>query len=164
MLDHKRLETNALLRFSGWSVSYGGNLTARLERANPSYPPQVPPDAIFPAAWEIIDSLDGICIKNQCPELGLGAGCNAIEFDFFNYDDSVFPELQTIGANLRRKVIFLGIGYDIAGDWLVDDTGMLHFLNRSTGRLFSFSRDIYNFLERDIYGYTALNRQSIFSR
>lgn len=135
----------------------------RLKRKNRTYPPQVPPDTIFPAAWEIIDSLDGICVKNQCPNLGLGPDCFAVEFDFFNYDDSVFPELQTISSDLGRQVLFLGIGYDIAGDWLADDIGRILFRNKLTGKLFLFSQEIYSFLEKDIYGYFALNGDSIFS-
>lgn len=163
MLDQKRLAANALLRASGWKPRHAGYLEERLKRKNRTYPPQVPPDAIFPAAREIIDSLDGICVKNQCPNLGLGPDCFAVEFDFFNYDDSVFPELQTISSDLGRQVLFLGIGYDIAGDWLADDIGRILFRNKLTGKLFLFSQEIYSFLEKDIYGYFALNGDSIFS-
>jgi len=161
MLDLKRLENSTLLRASGWTPFHSGHLQKRLAQISRS-DLQVPPEAIFPAAWEVIESLDGICIKNQCPELGLGRDCCAIEFDFFNYDDSVSPELQTIGAKIGRPVIFLGIGYDIAGDWLLDDAGTLYFRNKLTGKLFLFSDNIYCFLEKDIFGYTARDGCNIF--
>ena len=139
-------------------------MAERLGCLNPCYPPLVPPEAIFPAAWEIVDALEGTVIPNQCPELGLGATCHAIEFDFLGYDASLRPELETIGKVLERQVLFLGIGYDIAGDWLVDETGVLYFLNRLRKGLFPFSHNIYQFLEKDIYGYTGLDGSSIFSR
>lgn len=164
MLDRKRLEANPLLLASGWNPSRNDRLKAKLARLDPRFPPQVPPEEIFPAAREIIDSLDGLCIPNQCPELGLGPDCHAAEFDFFHYDPSVFPELQAIGGNLGRRVLFLGIGYDIAGDWLVDEAGAIYFRNRLTQRLFLFSRDIYRFLEKDICGHLALGGEDIFSR
>ena len=163
MLDQTRLQRNPLLVASGWDPARHGRLKARLARIGPRFPPQVPPEAIFPAAWEIIDSLDGLCIKNQCPELGVGESCHAIEFDFFNYDASVLPELQAMGDDLGRPVLFLGIGYDIAGDWLVDEAGILYFRNKLTTWQFPFSWDIYSFLERDIYGHTALDGRDIFA-
>lgn len=164
MLDQKRLGAIPLLQASGWDPARHGRIKAKLARLDPCFPPQVPPEAIFPAAWEVIDSLDGLCVPNQCPELGLGPDCHAVEFDFFNYDASVYPELQAMGDRLDRRVLFLGIGYDIAGDWLVDEAGMIYFRNRLTQRLFLFSRDIYNFLEKDLSGHTAQGGEDIFSR
>lgn len=164
MLDLMRLEKCPLLQVAGWNRSRAGRMAERLERLNPCYPPLVPPEAIFPAAWEIVDALEGIVIPNQCPELGLGVTCHAVEFDFLGYDASLRPELEAIGKVLGRRVLFLGIGYDIAGDWLVDETGMLYFLNRLKEGLFPFSHNIYQFLEKDLYGCTSLDGSSIFSR
>ena len=164
MLDIKRLGANALLREAGWTPARCGCLQKRLEQLEPRYPPQVPPEAIFPAAQDIIECLDGLCVKNQCPELGLGPDCHAIEFDFFHYDDSVYPKLQQIATATGRPVLFLGPGYGIAGDWLIDSTGKLYFRNTLIGELFPFSRDIYAFLEKDIYGYFDLNSNNIFRK
>ncbi len=164
MLDLMRLEGCPLLQAAGWNRSRAGHLAERLGRLNLCYPPPVPPEAIFPAAWEIVDALEGTVIPNQCPELGPGATCHAVEFDFLGYDASLRPELEAIGKVLRRRALFLGIGYDIAGDWLVDETGMLYFLNRLREGLFPFSHNIYQFLEKDLYSCTSLDGSSIFSR
>lgn len=164
MLDEKRLEANPLLQAAGWNPVRRGYLQTKLIQLDPRYPSQVPPEAIFPAAQEIINCLDGLVIKNQCPELEAGPDCCAVEFDFFHYDDSVYPELQAIGAAVGRSVLFLGPGYDIAGDWLTDDRGTIYFRNKLTGLLFLFSPDIYSFLEKDIYSYFAQNDQSVFAK
>lgn len=164
MLGLERLERIPILQTAGWTRTRAGHLQERLYHRDPHFPPQVPEDAIFPAAWEIIDALEGICIPNQCPELGLGATCHAIEFDFLGYDSSVLPELEIVNKELGQRVLFLGIGYDIAGDWLVDETGTLYFWNRLTQRRFPFSTDIYSFLEKDVYGFSAIDGSSIFSR
>ena len=164
MLDLMRLEGCPLLQAAGWNRSRAGHLAERLGRLNLCYPPPVSPEAIFPAAWEIVDALEGTVIPNQCPELGPGATCHAVEFDFLGYDASLRPKLEAIGKAIGRRVLFLGIGYDIAGDWLVDETGMLYFLNRLGEGLFPFSHSIYQFLEKDLYGYTSLDGSSIFSR
>lgn len=42
------------------------------------------------------------------------------------------------------------------GDWLVDETGMLYFQNRICNTLSPFSKNIYDFLEKDIYRCAAL--------
>ena len=140
MLDLEQLEKIPLLQAAGWSRSRSGQLRQRMGCLDPRFPPQVPPEAIFPAAWEIIDALEGTLIPNQCPELGLGGSCHAIEFDF------------------------LGIGYDIAGDWLVDETGAIWFRNRlAVGKLFPFSPDIYRFLEKDLFGCVDMDGKNIFS-
>ena len=130
MLDLEQLEKIPLLQAAGWSRSRSGQLRQRMGCLDPRFPPQVPPEAIFPAAWEIIDALEGTLIPNQCPELGLGGSCHAIEFDFLGYDDSVRPELAEMETAVGQRVILLGIGYDIAGDWLVDETGAIWFRNR----------------------------------
>ena len=98
MLDQTRLQRNPLLVASGWDPARHGRLKARLARIDPRFPPQVPPEAIFPAAWEIIDSLDGLCIKNQCPELGVGESCHACR----NY--------RPWGMILGGQFYFLGSG------------------------------------------------------
>lgn len=172
MLDCSRLEKNALLIESGWSTSHTGqlkkhlekweHLNKRLEHPKPYLLPQVPSQEIFQQAWDIVDTLDGICIKNQCPELGVGESTDAIEFDFFHYDSYVYEELQRIRLKIGKPVIYIGIGYAIAGDWLVDETGIIYFQNCLTDTLFPFSKDIYTFLEKDIYGYTDLYGKNIF--
>ena len=103
MLDLMRLEKCPLLQAAGWNRSRAGCLAERLGRLNLCYPPPVPPEAIFPAAWEIVDALEGTVIPNQCPELGLGATCHAVEFDFLGYDASLRPELEAIGKVLGRQ-------------------------------------------------------------
>lgn len=82
MLDYTRLASNSLLIGAGWTPSYKGLLQKHLSHLDWRFPPQVPPDAIFESAKEIIDALDGIVIKNQCSKLGVGSSCSAIEFDF----------------------------------------------------------------------------------
>ena len=151
MLNYMRLEANRLLIDAGWTPSYKGLLQKHLSHLDWRFPPQIPPDPIFESAKDIIDALDGIQIKNQCPELGVGPSCSAIEFDFFNYDDSVYPELEAISQKIGRRVVYIGIGYDIMGDWLVDETGILYFQNRIYSTFSLFSQSIYDFLEKDIY-------------
>ena len=164
MLDLEQLEKIPLLQAAGWSRSRAGKLRQRMGCLDPRFPPQVPPEAIFPAAWEIIDALEGTLIPNQCPELGPGGSCHAIEFDFLGYDDSVRPELAEMETAVGQRVILLGIGYDIAGDWLVDETGAIWFRNRlAVGKLFPFSPDIYRFLEKDLLGYVDMDGKNIFS-
>lgn len=164
MLDLEQLEKIPLLQAAGWSRSRAGKLRQRMGCLDPRFPPQVPPEAIFPAAWEIIDALEGTLIPNQCSELGLGGSCHAIEFDFLGYDDSVRRELTEMETTVGRRVILLGIGYDIAGDWLVDETGAIWFRNRlAVGKLFPFSPDIYRFLEKDLFGCVDMDGNNIFS-
>lgn len=163
MLDLERLARIPLLQKAGWTPARAGRLAERYRHLDPRYPPQVPPEQLFPAAWEVVDALDGVCIPNQCPELRLGSSCNAIEFDFFNYDDSVRPELLTLSARAGERLVFLGIGYDIAGDWLIGETGRIWFRNclkEGRGPVL-FSQNIYDFLEKDIHQYRDLSGESI---
>ena len=151
MLDYTRLASNSLLIGAGWTPSYKGLLQKHLSHLDWRFPPQVPPDTIFESAKEIIDALDGIVIKNQCSKLGVGSSCSAIEFDFFNYDASVYPKLEAASQKIGKRAVYIGIGYDIIGDWLVDETGMLYFQNKIHNTLSPFSNSIYDFLEKDIY-------------
>ena len=151
MLNYVRLEANSLLVDAGWTPLYKGLLQKHLSHLDWRFPPQVPPDIIFDSARDIIDALDGIRIKNQCPELGVGSSCDAIEFDFFNYDASVYPKLEAVSQKIGKRALYIGIGYDIMGDWLVDETGILYFQNRMCNTLSPFSKNIYDFLEKDIY-------------
>ena len=156
MLDYKRLETNSLLIKSGWTPSHNNLLQKGLSHLNLPYQLQVPVSAIFESAREIVDALDGICIRNQCTERGLGSGCNAVEFDFFEYDTSVYPELEAVRHEIGKQVVYIGVGYDIIGDWLVDETGVLYFQNKIEHTLLPFSHNIYDFLEKDIYKFPSL--------
>ena len=151
MLDEKRLSANRLLREAGWTPARKNLLQEHLSRIDPRFQPQVPADAIFERAKEIVDTLDGLCIPNQCTGLGADASCNAIEFDFFNYDRSIFPELEAASRKIGKQALYIGIGYDIIGDWLVDETGVLYFQNKIRHTLSPFSRNIFDFLEKDIY-------------
>lgn len=165
MLDYRRLSAVPLLQEAGWTPPPAGRLAERFRRLRDSrFPPQLPAEELFPAARDIVEALDGVCIPNQCPELGLGSSCSAIEFDFFHYDASVRPELLALGAEMGRRAVFLGIGYDIAGDWLADEGGRIWFYSRlkpERGPVL-FSPDIYAFLEKDICGYRGLSGESIF--
>lgn len=82
--------------------------------------------------------MDGIQIKNQCEGLNIDQSCNAIEFDFFHYDASVYPELAKVRDKIGKQAVYIGIGYDIVGDWLVDETGMLYFQNKIKNTLSPF--------------------------
>lgn len=151
MLDYKRLEANRLLWASGWTPHHKGLFQKHLSHLHKNFPPQVPLNAIFERAREIIDALDGICIQNQCDGLGVGPFCSAIEFDFFHYDASVYPELEAVCRQIGKPAVYIGIGYDILGDWLIDKTGVIYFQNQIQKTLTPFSQNIYDFLEKDIY-------------
>lgn len=163
MLDYGRLETNALLVKAGWTVEHRNLLQKSISRLDPRFPPQVPECAIFESARDIIDALNGICIRNQCPCLGVSKDTNAIEFDFFNYDVSVYSELRAVCTQIGWQAVYIGIGYDIIGDWIVDEEGKIYFQNRRNNKLSLFSMSIYDFLEKDIYKYTDLFGKSIFT-
>lgn len=155
MLDIKRLSSNPLLMQSGWNPAYKVDLQKRymqFEQMPP--PPQVPIQEVFPAARDLIETLDGIMIHNVHPELKLGPSCDAIEFDFFHYDACWQPELLSIQSKIGKKVLFIGIGYDIIGDWLIDEEGRIYFSNKLHHRLHMVSEDIYQFLEQDLYQLT----------
>ena len=147
MLDLKRLSKNKLLIQNGWKTEYRVNI-----RENQN---------IFPRAFEIIEALDGTTIKKLHPELGLGEDSFVIEFDYFNYDISITDELEEIGSIIGKPVLFIGIGYDIIGDWLIDAEGIIYFRNKIKKRLHPFSLNIYDFLEKDIYKLTDLNGEYI---
>jgi hypothetical protein len=151
MLDYKRLEANSLLIKSGWTPSHKGIWKERLAHLDMRFPPQVPVDTIFESARDIVDALDGIRIQNQCAELGVGLSCDAIEFDFFHYDAFVYPQLEIVCSQIGKRAVYIGIGYDILGDWLVDEAGMIYFQNEIRHTLSPFSKSIYDFLENDIY-------------
>ncbi len=151
MLDYKRLEANKLLVNSGWSRPHKNHWQGRLAHLEPRFPFQVPADEIFESARDIIDALDGIQIRNQCAGLGLGSSCSVIDFDFFNYDASIRPELEAVWGRIGKRAVYIGIGFDIIGDWLVDENGALYFQNNIRDTLTAFSQNIYDFLEKDIY-------------
>ena len=151
MLDYKRLEANALLREAGWTPSRKGLLEKHLSHLDWRYPPQVPINGIFESARGIIDALDGICIPNQCAGLGVGTSCMAIEFDFFHYDASISSKLEVVCRQIGRRAVYIGPGYNILGDWLVDETGAIYFENNLRKTLACFSPNIYQFFENDIF-------------
>ena len=146
MLDIKRLSKNELLIQNGWKP---GNQ-------------RKPNEKIFPKAFEVVEALNGTTIKNMHPELGLGEDTFVIEFDFYNYDCSNTSELEEISRQIGKDVLFMGIGYDIIGDWLIDTDGMIWFRDSIRKHLHPFSLNIYEFLERDIYKLTDLNGEYIF--
>lgn len=172
MLDIKRLSKNVLLIQSGWKLDYKVNVRDIYTKIEKEYNhktnknsylfPQMPIEKIFPKAFEIIQVLDGISIKNLHPELGLGEGSYVIEFSYFNYDTSNISELEEISSKIGKDVLFIGIGYDIIGDWLIDVDGIIYFRDSIRNHLHPFSLNIYNFLEKDIYKLTDLNGEFIF--
>lgn len=157
MLDIKRLSSNQLLIQHGWSPSYKVNIEkCYMEAKHDGYAPQIPINELFPAVKDIIETLDGIIIGDLHLGLGLGS-CDIIEFDFFNYDEYNVPELLSIQERIGKRAAFIGIGYDIIGDWLVDEEGLIYFRNIMRDRLHIVSRDIYHFLEHEIYQITDIN-------
>jgi len=52
---------------------------------------------------------------------------------------------------IGKPAVYIGIGYDILGDWLIDETGVVYFQNQIQKTLTPFSQNIYDFLEKDIY-------------
>lgn len=153
MLDTKQLSSNRILLQNGWTPKHKTNLEknyAEITNHLLSPLPQVSLKNVFPIARNIIESLNGIIIKNPHRELGLGASSCIIEFDFFEYDSSNFSELQMISKQLGKRVLFIGIGYDLIGDWLVDEDEAIYFRNQLSHQLHFVSNDIYTFLEEDI--------------
>lgn len=157
MLDITRLSSNQLLIQYGWSPSYKVNIEEYYRLTyHDGYSLQLSIEELFPAVKDIIESLEGIVIGNLHPSLKLGY-CDTIEFSFFNYDEYNVPELLSIQKNIGKRVAFIGIGYDIIGDWLVDEEGLIYFRNKIQNRLHIISKDIYQFLEHDIYKLTDIN-------
>lgn len=163
MLDVSRLLSIQMLSQSGWTPTHRIDIDMRYSCLKGNLQAQVPIEEIFPSAREIIESLDGIKIKNLHPELGLGDGCSVIEFDFFEYDTSSVSELVPIQDFIKKRVLFIGTGYDIIGDWLVDEDGAIYFYNVIRHRLHMVSKNIYRFLEQDIYNLADVNGNYIFS-
>lgn len=163
MLDVNRLSSNLLLIKSGWNRSYKIDIEKCYQECEKDkHSPQVPIQELFQTARDIIETLEGICIKNLHPELGLGSSCDVIEFSYFNYDTLSHSELLSIQSIIKRKVLFIGIGYDIIGDWLVDESGAIYFWNKLQNKLHRVSQNIYDFLEQDIYKLTDMAGISIF--
>lgn len=155
MLDIERLSRIPLLIQKNWDFTHKLDIEkCYVDCIN--FSPQVPIEEVFPAARDIIEGLNGFAVENPHSELGLGASCNIIEFDFFEYDSSIFNELQAIQKRLGKKVLFIGIGYDILGDWLVDEDGAIYFLNKIREHLHFISENIYCFLEWDIFRYSLV--------
>lgn len=158
MLDTARLSLNIPLISNGWDKNKRFDVKKHYkECVKNNEVLQCPFEEIFPAAMDIIESLEGVCFKNPHRHLGLGDCCDAVEFNFFNYDHNNIPKLKAIEAKINKKVLFIGIGYDIIGDYLVDESGNIYFLNEIKGELHRVSSDIYNFLESDIYKLTDMD-------
>ena len=172
MLDIKRLSKNELLIQSGWKPDHKVNIKEIYAKIEYEYDhrtdkksyvlPQMPIYQLFPKAFEVIEVLEGISIKNVHPALGLGEDSFTIEFSYFDYDTSNTSELEEISSKIGKKVLFIGIGYDIIGDWLIDDEGIIYFRDSIRKHLHPFSLNIYDFLEKDIYNLTDLNGEYIF--
>lgn len=169
MLDIKRLSKNELLIKNGWNPEHKVNIKETYAKIynqnkgkNPNSLPQVVFEKIFLKAFEIIEVLEGTTIKNLHPELGLGEDSLVIEFNFFNYDISNNSELEELSSKIGKRILFFGIGYDIIGNWLIDDDGIIYFFDSIRKHLHPFSQNIYDFLEKDIYKLTDLNDEYIF--
>lgn len=163
MLDRSWLSSIQLLIQNGWTQAHRVDIEKRYLQLKSGHHAQVAIEEIFPAARDIIEALDGIVIKNLHPRFGPYNACNTIEFDFFEYDVSNFSELWEIQSQLEKRVLFIGIGYGIIGDWLVDEAGFIYFRDIIRGRLHLVSTNIYQFLEQDIYKLTDIDGNSIFS-
>ena len=70
--------------------------------------------------------------------------------------------MLSIQSIIKHKVLFIGIGYDIIGDWLVDESGAIYFWNKLQNKLHRVSQNIYDFLEQDIYKLIDMAGISIF--
>lgn len=172
MLDINRLSSNVLLIKSGWSPEYrvdiekaynGIEKGVRAKEYKEYLRPQVSIDKIFPCARDVIETLNGIRIENLHPELGLGNDSYAIEFDFFEYDLSNAFKLESLYTQYAKRFLYIGIGYDIVGDWLIDEIGAIYFQDNIRNRMHLVSQNIYEFLECDIYKLTDVNGESIFA-
>ena len=149
MLDVNRLSSKLLHKKSGWNRSYKIDIEKHYQECEKDkHFPQVPIQELFRTARDIIETLDGICIKNLHPELGLGSSCDVIEFSYFNYDRLSHSELLSIQSTINRKALFIGIGYDIIGDWLVDESGAIYFRNKLRNKLHMVSQNIYPSLDK----------------
>lgn len=103
MLDVNRLSSNLLLIKSGWNRSYKIDIEKCYQECEKDkHSPQVPIQELFQTARDIIETLEGICIKNLHPELGLGSSCDVIEFSYFNYDTSSHSELLSIQSIIKH--------------------------------------------------------------
>ena len=71
--------------------------------------------------------------------------------------------MQIINRQIGKQALFIGIGYDIIGDWLVDENGRIYFRDNLRNKTHWVSSDIYQFLEQDIYKLTDKAGQSIFA-
>lgn len=162
MLDTARLSRIPLLIQKNWDFTHKLDIEKYYADCI-NFSPQVPIEEVFPAARDIIEGLNGLIVKNPHSELGLGDSCNVIEFDFFEYDSSVSNELQAVQKQLGKKVLFIGIGYDIIGDWLVDEDGAIYFLNKIRKHLHFMSENIYCFLEQNIFQLVDKNGERICS-
>lgn len=172
LLDWERLSSNPLLQKNGWEKTYKIDIVKQYEKINQQYIKnpqpyelaQVPLEDVFLSAKAIIESFEGTCIHQFSHHrlLKLGEGCDVIEFSFFGYDAYNFPELQTIGAEVGEKVLFIGIGFDTIGDWLVGESGRIYFRNKLSNKLYLVSENIYDLLERELYKLEDVNGVSIF--
>lgn len=153
MLDIERLSHIPLLVQKNWDFVHKLDIEKYYADCI-NFLPQVPIEEVFPAAKDIIEGLNGLVVENSHSELGLGDSCNIIEFDFFEYDASVFNKLHELQKQIGKKVLFIGIGYDIIGDWLVDEDGAIYFFDKIRECLHFMSEDIYCFLEQDIFHYS----------
>lgn len=77
-----------------------------------------------------------------------------------NHDVSIRPELEAVWGRIGKRAVYIGIGFYMIGDWLVDVNGVLCFQNNIMDSLIAFSQNIYDFLEKDIYRCAALFEES----
>lgn len=158
MPDTARLSSNIPLISNGWDKNKKFDVKSCYEKcARDKFALQSPFEDIFPAAMDIIESLEGVCFKNPHRHLGLGDCCDAVEFNFFNYDNYSIPKLKAIEGQINKRAFFIGIGYDMIGHRLVDEDGAVYFYNEIKSELHKVSSDIYNFPESDIYKLTDMN-------
>ncbi len=171
MLDTNRLFSIPLLQQNGWKPVNKTDLKQRYEELERKYQknqsicnlPQVALTEIFPVAKEVIEIFEGICIKNFHSELGMGKDSNIIEFSFFEYDRSNISDLQKFSNQIQERLLFIGIGYDIIGDWLIAESVRIYFFNKISDMLHLVSENIYEFFERDIYTLRGINSINILN-
>ena len=67
-----------------------------------------------------------------------------------------------LSNQIQERLLFIGIGYDIIGDWLIAESERIYFFNKMSDRLHLISKNIYEFFERDIYRVQDINGINIF--
>ena len=52
-----------------------------------------------------------------------------------------------LSNQIQERLLFIGIGYDIIGDWLIAESERIYFFNKMSDRLHLISKNIYEFFK-----------------